>query len=108
MPTPAVIDFGTLCDELGVLIEGPLARDDSSRARLERTLTDGYAQALALEAERLKLERKLGRVAAQVSNADAKTDELSDLSVRLSRASGDLKHLRALLVAARRRVSAAA
>jgi hypothetical protein len=43
-----------------------------------------------------------------VSNADAKTDELSDLSVRLSRASGDLKHLRALLVAARRRVSAAA
>ncbi len=108
MPMTAAIDFGTLCGELGALIDGPPAGDDVTRARLERTLTDGYAQALSLEAERLRLERKIGKVASQVSDADARTDELSELSLRLSRASGDLKHLRGLLAAARRRVSAAA
>jgi hypothetical protein len=108
MAPSTAIDFGTLCDELDALIEGPPARDDVARARLERTLTDGYAQALSLEAQRLKLERRIGKVASQVSDADARTDELSDLSLRLSCASRELNQLRSLLVAARRRVSAAA
>ena len=110
MASSAAIDFATLCDELGALIDSPPARDKAARAQVERTLTDGYAGAMSLEAERLRLERRIGEVAAQVSvkNRGAKTEELAELSMRLSRASGDLRHLRELLVAARRRVSAAA
>ena len=60
--------------------------------------------------ERLRLERRIGEVAAQVSveNRGAKTEELADLSLRLSEASTDLERLRALLAQARRRASAAA
>jgi hypothetical protein len=39
---------------------------------------------------------------------EIKADELAELSLRLSRASVDLAHLRKLLTAARRRSSAAA
>jgi hypothetical protein len=106
----AAIDFASLCDQLGELIEGPPAQTDDARARLERTLTDGYAQAMSLEAEQLRLERQIGDVAAQVSVTErgARTEELQELSLRLSRASTDLEHLRGLLTALRRRVSAAA
>jgi hypothetical protein len=45
MTPTAAIDFGTLCDELDALIAGPPARDDATRADVERTLTDGYARA---------------------------------------------------------------
>lgn len=108
MVSPASIDFGTLCDELAALIDDPPAEDDVARARLERTLTDGYAQAMALEAERLRVERRIGRIAAEVSNEDSRADELSELSFRLTRASADLEHLRGLLATLRRRASAAA
>lgn len=36
--------------------------DAPSLATLERRLTDGYAETLALEAERLRIERRLGEV----------------------------------------------
>jgi ABC-type phosphate transport system auxiliary subunit len=107
---PLAIDFGILCSELDALIEGPPATDADTRARVERTLTDGYAGALSLEAERLRLERRIGEVASQVrdGNKERKADELADLSSRLNRASGELMQLRKLLVAARSRGSAAA
>jgi hypothetical protein len=110
MAPPAAIDFRKLCDQLGALIQAPPARDEAARARLERTLTDGYAQALTLEGERLKLERRIGQVASEVSvdTRGAKTEELADLSHRLRRASGELAHLRKLLTALRRNASAAA
>jgi hypothetical protein len=41
-------------------------------------------------------------------NRDPKADELAELSLRLSRASTDLRHLRELLASARRATSAAA
>jgi chromosome segregation ATPase len=110
MGSPAAIDFHALCDELDALLEAPPARDQAGRAQLERTLTDGYASAMSLEAERLKLERRIGEVAAQVSVKDrgAKTEELAALSSQLSETSGELERLRARLVKLRRRVSAAA
>jgi hypothetical protein len=110
MASPRTIDFGTLCDELSGLIRAPHAGDDASRAHVERTLTDGYASAMSLEGERLRLERRIGEVASQVSVRDrgAKTEELEKLSVQLKRASDDLRHLRGLLVELRRHVSAAA
>lgn len=98
-----MIDFGALCDELEALIGAPPRNDDASRARLERTLTDGYAQAMTLEGERLKLERRIGEVASEVTveQRGAKTEELAELSQRLRRASMELAHLRQLLAAAR-------
>jgi hypothetical protein len=113
MPPPAAIDFGTLCDELQALGAAPPPRDAATRAERDQTLTDGYARALSLEAERLKLERRIGTIAAEMSswNKDLKglkADELADLSIRLTRACGDLAHLRKLLLAARQRASTAA
>jgi hypothetical protein len=68
-------------------------------ARLEDTLTEGYAQALALEAERLRLERRLGEVArtAAVPDSPGVAEEISTLGKRLTSADGELNHLRALL-----------
>jgi hypothetical protein len=108
--SPAAIDFGTLCEQLAALIDAPPARDEKTRAQFERTLTDGYARAHSLEAEQLRIERRIGKIAAQMSARDRelKADELAELSLRLSRASVDLRQLRGLLATARRRVSAAA
>jgi hypothetical protein len=110
MAPPAAIDFGTLCNELDALISAPPAGDAAKRAELERTLTDGYASALTLEAERLRLERRIGEVAAGLGRPDKEreAEELADLSLRLSQASSDLRRLRERLVQLRQRVSAAA
>jgi len=40
-------------------IEALLVAEDATLARLEETLTEGYAEALVLETERLRLERRL-------------------------------------------------
>ena len=110
MTPEAAIDFGALCRELDALSKSPPAQDDQTRARFERTLTDGYAQAHSLEAEQLRIERRIGKLASEMSARDRelKADELAELSLRLSRASVDLRELRRLLATARRRVSAAA
>jgi hypothetical protein len=77
-------------------------------ARLETTLTDGYAQALALELERLRLERRLGEVAREREAPDP--EELASIGSRLTWADGELARLRGLLVPLRerRRLAAAA
>jgi hypothetical protein len=68
-------------------------------ASLEDTLTEGYAQALALEAERWRLERRLGEVARATPGADSSSvaEEITTLGKRLTSADGELSHLRALL-----------
>jgi hypothetical protein len=68
-------------------------------ARMEDTLTEGYAKALALEGERLRLERRLGEVARAVGGSDGSTyvQELSTLATRLTSADGELTKLRSLL-----------
>jgi hypothetical protein len=67
--------------------------------RVEDTLTEGYAQALALEAERLRLERRLGDIAREARNGDASevASRIAALSERLTTAHGELALLRALL-----------
>jgi chromosome segregation ATPase len=76
-------------------IEELLGDEEPTLARLEDTLTEGYAQALALEAERWRLERRLGEVAREGS-ADL-GEELRSLGSRLTRADGELAELRTLL-----------
>ncbi len=66
---------------------------------IESTLTDGYAEALALDAERWRIERKLGEVARDAGEVSAHGvgDELAALSERLETAEGELARLRSLL-----------
>jgi hypothetical protein len=63
---------------------------------IETTLTDGYAAALALEAERWRIERRLGEVARDADDAED-VRELAHLSERLETADGELAGLRSLL-----------
>jgi ABC-type phosphate transport system auxiliary subunit len=66
---------------------------------IESTLTDGYAAALELEAERWRLERRLGEVVRDVGEVSAHSvaAELAELSERLETADGELARLRSLL-----------
>lgn len=71
---------------------------------LEDTLTSGYAAALALEAERWRLERRIAEVAALVGEGRrGKTRELSTLAHRLTSTDTDLSKLRGLLGSLRER-----
>jgi hypothetical protein len=76
-------------------IEKLLGADAPTLARLEETLTEGYAQALALEAERWRLERRLGEMARE-GGADV-GEELQSLGKRLTSADIALSELRMLL-----------
>jgi hypothetical protein len=67
-----------------------------SLAAVEATLTDGYARALALDAERWRIARRLGEVLRD-AGGEATAGELTHLSKRLSSAEGELADLRALL-----------
>jgi hypothetical protein len=68
-------------------------------ARIEDTLTEGYARALALEAECWRVERRLGEVARDAGGGATNgiAQELATLSERLSTADGELARLRDLL-----------
>ena len=72
---------------------------------VETSLTDGYAAALALEAERSRIEQRLGEVARRADDAED-VREFARLSERLETADGELAGLRSLLrnLQARRRV----
>ena len=76
-------------------IESLLSADAPTIETLESTLTEGYAQALALEAERWRLERRLGEVARE-GRADL-VDEVSSIGAQLNRTDGELERLRGML-----------
>ena len=98
-------DYGLLCAEIETLLD-PVAAEEQSLERLEDTLTEGYARALALEAERLRLERRIGELGAAVGSGAQAPDEIAMLASRLSQASSRLDGLRSLLAALRRRADA--
>jgi hypothetical protein len=66
---------------------------------IESTLTDGYAAALELEAERSRIERRLGEVVRDAGEVSAHSvaAELAELSGRLETTDGELARLRSLL-----------
>jgi len=68
---------------------------------MEDTLTDGYARALELESERLRLERRIGQLARQVDGPH-ETDELRALAARLRDVDIELDRLRGRLGALQR------
>lgn len=86
-----------LREEIAEILRLPENGDGApSLSTIESTLTDGYAEALALEAERLRIERRLGEVARDAGDA-ANVRELAQLSERLETADGELAGLRSLL-----------
>jgi ABC-type phosphate transport system auxiliary subunit len=93
-------------DEIRTLLDAPAGGDDApSLGDIEHTLTAGYATALALEAERLRLERRITEVAARLGDKSSEVNqsELAELGQQLSAASGDLTKLRELLSSLRTR-----
>lgn len=96
-----------LLEQIDELLAEP-AEEPASLARLERTLTDGYAYALALEAERWRLEQRMSELAGELSdgNQELKTKELALLSNRLATNSSLLSGLRGELTRLRARTSA--
>jgi hypothetical protein len=101
-------DPATLFEEIRQLLDAPQTGADAPPlARVEETLTAGYARALALEAERWRIERRLGEVAAKLRNdrSELRTDEVATLAERLSDADGELSRLRGLLATLRTRAS---
>jgi hypothetical protein len=91
-------------------IEAVLAdRTETRLDRLEHTLTSGYAAALALEAERWRIERRIAEAAALVrgrTDGD-RAEEIALLARSLTLADADLDRLRGLLATLRKRAVAA-
>jgi hypothetical protein len=66
---------------------------------IESTLTTGYAAKLALEAERWRIEQRLGEVARDAGEVRAHSvaAEIAELSDRLETTDGELARLSSLL-----------
>jgi DNA repair exonuclease SbcCD ATPase subunit len=101
------MENATVYDEIRQLLSLPVQGADAPRLdRVENTLTSGYAHALALEAERWRIERRIGEIAAQLDTSTVENAaELTELSSRLNEADGELSRLRGLLASLRTRAS---
>jgi hypothetical protein len=93
-----------LLEKIKALMSAP-ARDLET---IERTLTDGYAQALSLEAEKWRLEKRINEVAQSLERGDTaeKARELAVLANRVEGNVGDLVALRSVLADLRRHADA--
>jgi hypothetical protein len=80
-------------------IRALIGASEGDRESIERTLTDGYAHALLLEAEKWRLEKQIAEMAAGLQRGDTakKARELSELAKRLDGNANDLVRLRGLL-----------
>jgi ABC-type phosphate transport system auxiliary subunit len=63
---------------------------------MEDTLTDGYARALELESERLRLERRIAHLAHEV-DGESEVEELRALAARKREVDAELAGLRGRL-----------
>lgn len=93
-----------LLEQINALISAP-TRDLET---IERTLTDGYAHALSLEAEKWRLEKRINEVAQSLERGDTakKARELATLANRVEGSVGDLTELRSVLAELRRHADA--
>lgn len=93
--------------ELLEKIETLIASEAHDLDQIERTLTDGYAEALSLEAERWRIERRIAEVTQGIQRGDTakKARELATLSQRLDGTAGSLTKLRSVLDDLRRHAS---
>ena len=102
-PIPALLA------QIDQLLTAPDSTDEpATLARLEHALTDGYAHALSLEAERLRLERRMTELAGELDdgNQEQKAHELVQVSRRITRAGAEIDSLRGTLSQLRARATA--
>jgi hypothetical protein len=94
-------------DEIRHLLAAPTTGPGApTLAAIEHTLTAGYAEALALEAERWRTERRVGEVAAELGRGESGLeDELALLGRRISAMDDELTALRAVLDSLRDRAA---
>ena len=80
-----------------------------TREDLEEALTGGYAEALTLDGERMRLERKIEQLTAELARGGQnRPEELRELMARLAEAEEELAAFRELLFALRQRAAKAA
>jgi ABC-type phosphate transport system auxiliary subunit len=98
-----------LLEQIDELLATPSSSEEPDvLAHIERTLTDGYAHALSLEAKRLRLERRMSQLAGELheGNRELKAQELGRLSRQLAENSVELDRLRGTLSQLRERATA--
>src|SRR5215210_3072605 len=89
----AMSQLEPLLAEIASLLAQAEVEDDP--VRLERTLTDGYARALSIEAERSRLQRRIGQITESLGrNGTSQISEISLLATRLDAQACTLEHLR--------------
>ncbi|MDX6449226.1 MAG: hypothetical protein QOK32_1222 [Gaiellaceae bacterium] len=95
--------------QITALLEEGADASDGSAERLEDTLTAGYAIALTLEAERLRIERRIAEIAGKLGDAESelRSKELAGLAERLAKTDNELARLRTALVTLKERARAA-
>ena len=80
-----------------------------TRERIEETLTEGYAAALTLDGERLRLERRMDEVAAHVAQGGGgRVKEMQIVLEELETTEENLAELRDLLATLRDRAAVVA
>jgi ABC-type phosphate transport system auxiliary subunit len=97
-----------LLEQIDELLAATSSEEPDVLAHIERTLTDGYAHALSLEAKRLRLERRMSVLAGELheGNQDLKAKELGQLSRELIQNGAELDRLRGTLSQLRERAAA--
>jgi hypothetical protein len=103
---PAMPTKDPLLAQIAALLAEAEGRDDPSQ--LERTLTDGYARALALEAERWRLQQQIAKMTAAVARGERASRRELAVAVRLlKRQEGEIGSLRMELTRLQQRHSSA-
>jgi hypothetical protein len=94
--------------ELLEQINAPISAPARDLETIERTLTDGYARALSLEAEKWRLEKRINEVAQSLPRGDTarKARELATLANRVEVSVAELVTLRSVLADLRRHADA--
>jgi hypothetical protein len=88
----------TVLTEIRSLLDQPAERERAARAHVEKTMTDGYAHALSIGTERLRVEGELRGVVRAEKRDDAR---IAELTTALHELDLELAGLRGLLAALR-------
>jgi hypothetical protein len=98
-----------LLDRIQALIDASAAGDRLPRKDVEPTLTEGYARALQLDAECLRIEQRINQVTRDVAEGrQIPSGKLAGLLTRLHETEQQSAELRTLLAPLREAVAQAA